>query len=749
MAQVYASAGVRVIPGGIGRQPPMFTIYSSLTNTLPTDVIDWSAATEILLSHPVRAKKDGTLLSPALLSPGATRKNHNVNVVTAFVVDLDGVPFTDVLRERLAEVEFIAHTTWSHTDASPHWRVIIPFDTPIAAADWPTVWRKLRNWIDVELDESCKESSRCYFIPNHREGFPYQTVNNMGKPRLNPLALPAVLQSTAESLVRALQPHGNDILADPLNEIYKRFMANKTDGRHAALCSATQSLANIAALNPTRKEKCDEIRDKIGREFTAAVTADNTRTPAEANKELDDAISSAHRNAPTPRVRHDDTPPPPQHAKNLPTEFWESRPTLKQIRDAAHSAYVSADVVLGCVLARIAARTHWSIRIPNIGTRAPGSLNIFIAPVGESGTSKSSAYQIADVLIRATATERILLGAPLGSGEGIIEAFLTANTTTDPETRRKTTTKTQTRDGVLFHLDEGAAFEQLGDRKGTTLKPTLRQAWNGETLGQTNASQETRRCLPAHHYRMCLVMSFQPAYTEHLLSESDAGTPQRFIWLSATDPNIPDKNKTNKITPLDWKPPQTYGIRDGYTTQILKIDASIITELEARSLAKARGGLITVAMDSHRDLQHMKTAALLAILDNRLNITRDDWDLANMLLETSRAVWESCQAHITAKHRAKNNAADTRAINRMLKTEDASENNALDKMARAVDNMARAITHKVHKENTGLTKRDLRHATSSADRGHASLEDAIDLAIEKGWIMKVDDTYMPGESTPT
>jgi len=715
----------------------MFTIYSSLTNTLPTHEIDWPAAAEILLKHPVKETKSGTLLSPALLTPGATRKNHNVNAVTAFVVDLDGVDFTDALRERLADIEHIAHTTWSHTDASPHWRVIIPFDQNIAAAEWPTVWRKLRNWIGVDLDESCKEVSRCYFIPSHREGYSHETVNNMGKPRLNPLALPAAPQ-------RVLQPHCDDILADPLNEIYKRFMANKTGGRHAALCSATQSLANIAALNPTRKEKCDEIRDKIGKEFTAAVTADNTRTPAEANKELDDAISSAHRNALTPQVRHDDTQPTPKHTANLPTEFWESREKLTQIRNASHSAYVSADVVLGCVLARIAAQTHWSIRIPNIGTRAPGSLNIFIAPVGPSGTSKSSAYRIADDLIPDTDNERIWLGAPLGSGEGIIEAFLTTNTTTDPETRRKTTTKTQTRDGVLFHLDEGAAFDQLGDRKGTTLKPTLRQAWGGEALGQTNASQETRRYLKAHHYRMCLVMSFQPAYTEHLLSESDAGTPQRFIWLSATDPNIdPNPTKSKKITSLDWEPPKTLpGMCDGYKTQILKIDASIITELQARSLAKARGGLIPVAMDSHRDLQHMKTAALLAILDNRLNITRDDWSLADMILSTSRAVWESCRAYITAKHRTKNDAADTRAIDRLLKTDDAISD-------RALKNMARAIARKVHKEKTGLTKRALRHATSPKDRDRASWEDAIDLAIEKDWIMRVADIYLPGESTPT
>jgi len=295
----------------------MFTIYSSPTNTSPTHVIDWLAATEILLKHPVKETKSGTLLSPAILTPGATRSNQNVIAVSAFVVDLDNVDFTDALRERLANIEYIAHTTWSHTDTSPHWRVIFPFDTPIAAADWQTVWRKLCDWIGVDIDKSCKEVSRCYFIPSHREGYPYETVTNLGKPRLNPLALPAASQ-------RALQSHCDDILADPISVIYKRFVVNKNGGRHAALISAAQSLANYAALNPPRKEKCDEIRDKIGNEFIAAVTADGSRTPAVAQKELAEAINSAHTKALTPQVR-DETQPTdfPEHDTENARQFIE------------------------------------------------------------------------------------------------------------------------------------------------------------------------------------------------------------------------------------------------------------------------------------------------------------------------------------------------------------------------------------------------------------------------------------------
>ncbi len=155
-----------------------------------------------------------------------------------------------------------------------------------------------------------------------------------------------------------------------------------------------------------------------------------------------------------------------------------------------------------------------------------------------------------------------------------------------------------------------------------------------------------------------------------------------------------------------------------------------------------RGDLDLPEMDSHLDLQHMKTAALLAILDNRLNITRDDWNLADMILDTSRAVWESCQAHINTKTFNKNAATDSRAIGRTLKTEDAIND-------RALNNMARAIAHKVHKEKTGLTKRDLQRATSSVDRSRVSYVDAIELNIKKGWIKQAGDTYVPGESMPT
>lgn len=708
---------------------------------------------ELLAKHQIQATKKGTLWSPADLQPNTSRANRNILTVSCFVADLDGEPFADDLRDRLANVAYIAHTTFSHTDESPHWRLVIPLAAPVAAADWATVWQTLCEWLDAKIDMACKEPSRAYFLPAHLEGAKHETLCNLDKPHLDHTALPNTPQPhTAPQ--RATQRHttslshtqrpSDDILADPINEAYKNYMANRSGGRHAAMISAVQSLANIAALAPLKAERCLATRDQIGKQFVSDVTADKTRTLLDATKELADAISSAETKAAghhtDTRLATSKTAPP-----NLPTEFWASRPTLTQIRQAAHAAYVSADVVLGCVLARIATQTHWSIKIPNIGTRSAGSLNIFVAPVGDSGTSKSSAYRVAEKLIPDPGNENIWLGAPLGSGEGLIEAFLTTDTIAtfnEKNTKQNKTVKRQTKDGVLFHLDEGAAFDQLGDRKGTTLKPTLRQAWNAETLGQTNASQETRRYLAAHHYRLSLIMSFQPAYTEHLLSESDAGTPQRFIWLSATDPNINPANKHTTTTPLAWLPPQTYGMLDQYTTQTLDIDPTIIAELETRSLAKVRGQLHTPAMESHRDLQHMKTAALLAILDGRLNITRHDWHLANTLLDTSRTVWESCQTHINTKASNRNAAADTRAINRTLQTDEAIAD-------RALNNMARNIARKVHANPEPTTKRDAQRATSSVDRSRASVEDAIKISIEKGWITPHGDTYNPGESTPT
>ena len=61
-----------------------------------------------------------------------------------------------------------------------------------------------------------------------------------------------------------------------------------------------------------------------------------------------------------------------------------------------------------------------------------------------------------------------------------------------------------------------------------------------ERLGFTNAQKTTRTMVQAHTYRACLVVGVQELRRGSLLADAGGGTPQRFLWLPAFDPNAPD-----------------------------------------------------------------------------------------------------------------------------------------------------------------------------------------------------------------
>ena len=63
----------------------------------------------------------------------------------------------------------------------------------------------------------------------------------------------------------------------------------------------------------------------------------------------------------------------------------------------------------------------------------------------------------------------------------------------DPETGKREKIRAQTRHHAFFYADEGQVLTRLGDRKGSTIGESLRRAFNGETLGQTNASRDRTR----------------------------------------------------------------------------------------------------------------------------------------------------------------------------------------------------------------------------------------------------------------
>ncbi|MFI7632430.1 hypothetical protein [Microbispora rosea] len=432
----------------------------------------------------------------------------------------------------------------------------------------------------------------------------------------------------------------------------------------------------------------------------------------------------------------------------LPEEFWK-RPVLQHIRQAAHSRNRSGDLVLGGVLARVAAMVPPRLQA-DTGVGSPASLNKYIGLLGPSGSGKSSASEFPRWLIPAPPHLDFLDGIPLGSGEGIAEAYMGEKSVEtgeihrygpnkgDPKTEK---VRAQVRHNVLFYADEGESLtKQLFGRSGATVGASLRQAWTGATIGQHNGQKVNTRVVPAGNYSLGVVVGFQPETALPLLEDAATGTPQRFLWVSSTDPSIPDES-LDWPGELDLKLLKTGSAGFGEKEK-LTFAPEIRREIRQDDKARARGEARLPLLDSHKPLMRVKLAALLAILDNRLHVTVEDWDLALVMWETSCRIRDALLEYGARQQAAEAEKRTKAHIDREVRAHAAKR--AADEDVRRV---ARRAARKVHETGgSGMSRGALKKAIAYRDRDRMGA--AIDFAESEGWVVVEGDRVSPGGAVP-
>ena len=147
---------------------------------------------------------------------------------------------------------------------------------------------------------------------------------------------------------------------------------------------------------------------------------------------------------------------------------------------------------------------------------SPSKLNLTVAIVGGSGTSKSSGVPIGrkvmpvEIKIGRTTT---LDGVPIGSGEGLAEMFMGTHEVTSDDGKKTKKIKIQKWHNALVMVDEGAILKDLGARDNATLDSAMRTAWSGGTLGNMNASEATTRVVK--DYCIGIVINLQIEAAKH------------------------------------------------------------------------------------------------------------------------------------------------------------------------------------------------------------------------------------------
>jgi hypothetical protein len=352
-----------------------------------------------------------------------------------------------------------------------------------------------------------------------------------------------------------------------------------------------------------------------------------------------------------------DEAPPVDDAQtlNLPSTFWERRPILDHVRTAAWSAGCSPDALLVHALARVATYVHPSFKLPGVEQGLIGkqqTLDFLGCVVAETSGGKTLAAGVGEMLVPAPddpldGSEPLIdFEQKVGSGEGIPEFFLVPEMRPDDDGKLKATGKRIIGKQALFmSVDEGTGFTAQAGRKGTTIIATLASAWSGESLGQLNAAEQTRRLVRGGRVRICAVINMQDTNGYKLYSEDleSVGFTGRLLFASAHDPSAPAP-----ANQPDWPGPLHWLIRGGSTTgqTFFTYAPEIVDEIKT-----TRHGILTkrTSIDRRQSqylLLRCKVAALFAVLDGRLDVTADDWALATETVGMSAAVL----GHLDATH---------------------------------------------------------------------------------------------------
>ena len=450
---------------------------------------------------------------------------------------------------------------------------------------------------------------------------------------------------------------------------------------------------------------------------------------------------------------------------HLPESFWSARPVLTHIRHAAHSRLFGADAVFYGVLARLASMVPPTLRV-DTGILSPVSLNLAVAVVAASGIGKSTGESRSRDVLPAPAylvTHGYGDGLPLGSGEGLAEAYFgTVEEDQGDATQSKSKPKLirrKIRDNNLFVLDEGTALMEMLSRLGTTVGSALRSAVSGSTIGQQNARAETTRVLEGGSYSAGFLIGFQPRFAGALFTPEfiAAGTPQRFLFAKASDPSIPDSSPEDP-GPLDL----TETLRDVVTRQaqgpftglglpgpgevpLITVPERERLRIRAERLAAARGEAVE-ALDSQSPAILAKLAGLLAVLEGRTDTTEEDWDLARVVWGTSCTVRDELRV-IAEQETQKENQG---RIDFHAKKEAAAALHTDEARASVEDKRTDRLALKIAghvRRGEAATWKDVRGRMAGRDKQY--LQVARDAAVDRGWITyETGGAIAPGPVDP-
>lgn len=164
--KIFLSASNDSLPLAISR-------FNGLNDNKPQqESITWAQLVAILLKHQRRQKKGGPTWSPTKYLPEKTRLAENVEAICALVIDIDDGIAPELLEPQWQDLEYVIHSSYSHTPAKPKWRAIFPLARAVEPdATWSSTYtRAARKLAGDHFDEKCKDACHMYYLPTAPNG---------------------------------------------------------------------------------------------------------------------------------------------------------------------------------------------------------------------------------------------------------------------------------------------------------------------------------------------------------------------------------------------------------------------------------------------------------------------------------------------------------------------------------------------------------------------------------------------------
>jgi RecA-family ATPase len=147
------------------------SIFENIKSVTPIEqpTLDWDSFCNLLAQGFESTVKDTLLFGPYKLKENTTRGNTNVEEISLLVFDIDdpqGKSFDDI-KVLIKKYDCVIHTTWSHTNENPRYRLIMRLKSKVSPLDYDLV-RKGFIFFNAELsslfDKACSDIARAYYL---------------------------------------------------------------------------------------------------------------------------------------------------------------------------------------------------------------------------------------------------------------------------------------------------------------------------------------------------------------------------------------------------------------------------------------------------------------------------------------------------------------------------------------------------------------------------------------------------------